>query len=194
MGTLHALEALAREVARRQATGERAVFTNGVFDLLHFGHLHYLQSARELGDFLIVGLNSDESVRRIKGPKRPLVPEFERAALVAGLACVDYVTIFGDNTAESVVRALRPAIYVKGSDYARGRKNDGSYLLAPEELRAVLAGDDRAYPELVGLAQRLPEACVVADYGGSLALLSGVPDHSTSELIQRIVERYGAGE
>src|SRR5512146_2381034 len=85
MGTLHALEALAREVARRQATGERAVFTNGVFDLLHFGHLHYLQSARELGDFLIVGLNSDESVCRIKGPKRPLVPEFERAALVAGL-------------------------------------------------------------------------------------------------------------
>jgi len=194
MGEVLPCETLRRCVQERQARGERAVFTNGCFDLLHVGHVTYLQQARALGDFLIVGLNSDESVRRIKGSRRPLVPEFERAALVAGLACVDYVTIFGDNTAESVVRVLRPQIYVKGSEYARGRKGDESYLLVPEELRAVLAGETHTYPALAGLARRLPEARVVAEYGGSLALLAGVPDHSTSDLIQRIVERYGAGE
>ena len=188
------LDALASEVARRQQAGERGVFTNGVFDLLHQGHLHYLQGARMLGDFLVVGVNDDASVRRIKGPKRPLVPASERAELVGGLACVDYVTIFGDNTAEAVVWALRPSVYVKGADYIRGRTDDVSIMLLAGELRAVLAGDTSAYPELEGLGERLPEARVVAEYGGTLCLLSGVADRSTSALIQRIVDRYGPGE
>ena len=187
------LDALAAEVARRQQGGERGVFTNGVFDLLHQGHLHYLQGARMLGDFLVVGVNDDDSVRRIKGPKRPLVPAHERAELVGGLACVDYVTIFGDNTAEAVLRALRPSLYVKGADYIRGRTDDYTISLLPDELRSVLAGDTSAYPELAGLGERLPEARVVADYGGRLTLVSGVADHSTSALIERIVERYGPG-
>ncbi|HEX6800507.1 MAG TPA: adenylyltransferase/cytidyltransferase family protein [Ktedonobacterales bacterium] len=191
--SIWALDALAAEVARRQRTGERGVFTNGVFDLLHQGHLRYLQDARALGDFLVVGVNDDESVRRIKGPKRPLVPEHERAELVGGLACVDYVTVFGDNTAEAVVRALRPSIYLKGADYIRGRTDDATITLRPDELRAVLAGDLRVHPELAGLAERLAEARVVAEYGGTLCLVSGVPDRSTSALIQRIVERYGSG-
>ncbi len=186
------LDALAAEVARRQQAGERGVFTNGVFDLLHQGHLHYLQGARMLGDFLVVGVNDDDSVRRIKGPKRPLVPAYERASLVGGLACVDYVTIFGDNTAEAVVRALRPSHYVKGADYIRGRTDDYSISLMPDELRAVLAGDTSAYPQLEGLGERLPEARVVAEYGGSLTLVSGVADHSTTALIERIVARYGS--
>src|SRR5579872_1377022 len=88
-----------REVQNRQQAGERGVFTNGCFDLLHLGHVRYLQEARALGDFLIVGLNSDESARSLKGPGRPLIPENERAEILAALACVDYVTIFGEPTA-----------------------------------------------------------------------------------------------
>lgn len=188
------LDPLAAEVARRQQAGERGVFTNGVFDLLHLGHLRYLRDARARGDFLVVGVNDDASVRRIKGPRRPLVPAAERAELLGGLACVDYVTIFGDNTAEALVRALRPSLYVKGADYIRGRTGDVSVRLLPNVLRAVLAGDASAYPLLAGLGERLPEAHAVAEYGGTLCLISGVADHSTSALIQRIVDRYGAGQ
>src|SRR5438067_5994362 len=85
---------LAAEVQCRQQAGERGVFTNGCFDLLHLGHVRYLQEARTLGDFLILGLNSDTSTRLLKGPGRPLAPETERAEILAALTCIDYVTIF----------------------------------------------------------------------------------------------------
>lgn len=194
MGEIQSVRFLRERVAERQARGERAVFTNGVFDLLHFGHLRYLGQARALGDLLIVGVNSDESTRRLKGPRRPLVPEDERAELLAALTCVDYVTIFSDNTAEALLRALTPAIYVKGADYAGDSRRSDDYLLAPDELRAVLAGDQSPHPELVGLERRLPESRVVAEYGGSLALLTYLPGHSTTELIERIVSRYAQSE
>jgi rfaE bifunctional protein nucleotidyltransferase chain/domain len=93
----------------------RVVLTNGVFDLLHVGHLRYLRAARALGDLLVVGVNADISVRK---PGRPLVPEAERAELVAALEPVDYVVIFAEPTASSLVRELRPRVYVKGADYA----------------------------------------------------------------------------
>lgn len=190
---------LVRIVAERQTAGERAVFTNGVFDLLHLGHVTYLRQARALGDFLIVGVNSDASTRRLKGPKRPLVPEYERASLLAALACVDYVTIFDEPTAEATVAALRPAVYVKGGDYAStGNAREGhdvaSVLLPPDELRRILEGDAAARPTLTGLPIRLPEARTVAAYGGTLALIRYVPEHSTTELIERIVERYAEPE
>ncbi len=108
---------LAELVARRQAGGERGVLTNGCFDLLHVGHLRTLQAARACGDFLIVGLNSDLGVRRLKGPSRPIVPEAERAELLDALACVDYVILFDEPTATELAAALRPAIYVKSSEY-----------------------------------------------------------------------------
>lgn len=98
----------------------RVVFTNGHFDLLHVGHLRYLQSARALGDVLVVGVNDDAVTTARKGPARPILPEDERAELVAGLACVDYVTIFHDPTAERCVELLRPAVYAKGGDYGPG--------------------------------------------------------------------------
>src|SRR3989442_1719559 len=110
-------EELAIEVTRRQANGERGVFTNGCFDLLHLGHVRYLQDARALGDFLVLGLNGDESLRFLKGPGRPLVPEHERAEILAALSCVDYVTIFPEKTAIALVELLRPTIYVKGGDW-----------------------------------------------------------------------------
>ena len=102
---------------RLRAAGKRVVFTNGCFDVLHVGHLRYLQQAREQGDVLVVGLNSDASVRGLKGPSRPIVPEDERLEMLAGLACVDYVTPFPEATPDTVIRLLRPNLHVKGGDY-----------------------------------------------------------------------------
>ncbi len=108
------LEAFGR--AAREA-GRRVVFTNGCFDLLHVGHLRYLQAARELGDLLVVGVNTDAGVRRLKGPTRPLVHEDERAEMLAGLSCVDHVTLFDEPTPVETIRALRPHVHAKGGDY-----------------------------------------------------------------------------
>ncbi len=149
------------EVRRRQAAGERGVFTNGCFDLLHLGHVRYLQEARTLGDFLIVGLNSDDGARLLKGPGRPLVPEHDRAEILAALTCIDYVTIFSEPTAGTLVGLLQPAIYVKGADYAHEQSN---------------------MPD----TSRLPEAKVVQEYGGVVRLIPYLPHHSTTGLIEAI--------
>ena len=101
-----------------RAEGRRLAFTNGVFDLLHAGHVDYLEKARALGDALFVGVNSDESARQLKGPGRPLVPAAERARVVAALRAVNAVIIFPELTAENLVRTLRPEVFVKGADYA----------------------------------------------------------------------------
>ena len=94
------------------------VFTNGVFDLLHPGHVHYLKAARSFGDALIVGVNSDRSVGAIKGPDRPITPELERAEILAALACVDGVVIFDEDTPHAIVSAIEPDVLVKGADWA----------------------------------------------------------------------------
>jgi rfaE bifunctional protein nucleotidyltransferase chain/domain len=112
-----ASEAL-EEIERWRARGEVLVFTNGVFDLLHSGHVEYLDQARARGDRLIVGVNSDASVRRLKEAGRPLTPEGERAEVLAGLECVDRVVIFADDTPERLIREVRPQVLVKGSDWA----------------------------------------------------------------------------
>ena len=114
---LLALESLEPIVAALKASGKTVVFANGCFDLLHVGHIRYLQSARRLGDALVVGLNSDESVRRLKGPQRPLMPEDERAEILAALACVDYIVIFQEPNVEVLLRVLKPDIQCKGTDY-----------------------------------------------------------------------------
>jgi rfaE bifunctional protein nucleotidyltransferase chain/domain len=98
--------------------GRRVAFTNGVFDLLHPGHVRYLQAARAEGDALIVGVNSDRSVRAIKGPSRPVTPEGERAELLAALACVDAVTVFDEDTPAEIIRLVQPDVLVKGADWA----------------------------------------------------------------------------
>jgi D-glycero-beta-D-manno-heptose 1-phosphate adenylyltransferase len=153
-------------VERRKAwrhMGRTVVLTNGVFDLIHYGHVTYLETARRLGSLLIVGINSDASVRAIKGPLRPLVPETERAAVLAALRCVDYVIIFEEQTAEALVQALQPDVYVKGGDYAASQGEPG---------------------------KPLPEAAIVQGYGGRVELIPYLKGRSTSALIQRIVERY----
>ena len=107
-----------RLVAELRASGARIVFTNGVFDLLHVGHLRYLQQARALGGALLVGVNSDRSVRAIKGPDRPITSEAERAEVLEALACVDGVVIFDEDTPLDLIAALQPDILVKGADWA----------------------------------------------------------------------------
>src|SRR5205809_7999002 len=124
------LEELAARSAELRAAGKRIVTTNGCFDLLHVGHVRYLQAARALGDFLAVGLNSDDSVRELKGLGRPITSENDRAELLAALQCVDLVTVFPQIRATQFIAAVRPAIYVKGGDY-RAETLD-------EEERAVL--------------------------------------------------------
>jgi D-beta-D-heptose 7-phosphate kinase/D-beta-D-heptose 1-phosphate adenosyltransferase len=117
-GKLLPLARLRRELAAARRRGERIVFTNGCFDLLHAGHLHCLERARRLGDRLVVAVNADASVRRQKGPGRPLVPARQRALLLAALACVDWVVIFREDTPRALVRALRPDVLAKGGDWA----------------------------------------------------------------------------
>jgi len=109
-------EAVAKVAAWRQA-GRRVVLANGCFDLLHAGHVRYLEAARSLGDALVVALNSDDSVRRLKGPGRPVLTTAARAALVAALEAVDGVVVFGEDDVGSILAALRPDVHAKGTDY-----------------------------------------------------------------------------
>lgn len=109
-------DALARHLETHRGTS-RVVFTNGCYDLLHVGHVRLLQMARALGDVLVVGINSDASVRRLKGPTRPIVGEAERAEVLAALECVSFVTTFDEDTPVETIRALRPNVHVKGGDY-----------------------------------------------------------------------------
>ncbi|MCS6800942.1 MAG: adenylyltransferase/cytidyltransferase family protein [Chloroflexota bacterium] len=146
-----------REELRR--AGKTLVLTNGVFDLVHVGHVRYLDAARRLGDALVVAVDSDESVRALgKGAERPIVPAAERAEIVAALRSVDAAVIFDGPTACEVVAALQPDIYVKGGDYAAG-------------------------------AKPLPEAAVVTRYGGRVAFVDLVPGRSTTDLVARIQRR-----
>ena len=150
-----------RLAALRGATLKvRVVFTNGAFDLLHVGHLRYLQLAKTLGHILIVGLNSDISVKTHKDPRRPIVSGAERAELLAALECVDYIVPFDEPTAARLVATLRPDVYVKGGDY------------------------------VAASGKPLPEAAIVAEYGGDVRILPLVPGRSTSALIERILDVY----
>ena len=102
-----------------KAKGKRIVFTNGCFDLLHIGHVRYLEEAKAMGDVLVVGVNSDTSVRKLKGPKRPILPEDERTEILSGLGCVDYVTLFDEIDPLKLITSLRPDVLVKGGDWTK---------------------------------------------------------------------------
>ena len=110
-------EELKSVVQRLQSYGKAVVFTNGCFDILHVGHIRYLEHAKSLGNYLVIGINSDDSVRKLKGPARPLNSEMDRAEVVAALQAVDYVTLFTEDTPEEIIAELRPDIHVKGGDY-----------------------------------------------------------------------------
>lgn len=145
---------------------QRLVLTNGCFDLLHVGHVRYLQAARDLGDALAVGLNSDASVQRLKGRTRPYTREAERAEILAALECIDFLTIFAEDTAELLVEEIRPAVYVKGGDYS-------------------CDPDSSSFP---------PEGHVVEKHGGRVAIVPHVPSRSTSALIDQVRDQFRADQ
>src|SRR5262245_19102203 len=115
---MYTVDEAVRFVEEQRRIGRTVVFTNGVFDLLHPGHIRYLQAARREGDALVVGVNSDRSVRANKGPSRPIVPEHERAEVLMALACVDAVAIFDEETPARIIERLQPDVLVKGADWA----------------------------------------------------------------------------
>ncbi|MCM8797177.1 MAG: D-glycero-beta-D-manno-heptose 1-phosphate adenylyltransferase [Candidatus Omnitrophica bacterium] len=139
---------------------KKIVFTNGCFDIIHYGHVMYLEKAKAMGDILIVAVNSDSSVRKIKGAKRPLVSEKDRAAIIAALESVDYVTIFRDKTPYKIIEKIKPDILVKGGDWDKTN----------------IAGSD-----------------FVKERGGKTRLIKIVSGRSTTNLIKKIVKRYGQG-
>ncbi|HEX2501122.1 MAG TPA: adenylyltransferase/cytidyltransferase family protein [Methylomirabilota bacterium] len=149
------LEGARRAAEAARASGRRVVLANGCFDLLHVGHVRYLEGARALGDLLIVGVNSDAAVRRLKGPGRPLMPATERAEILAALRAVDHVVVFDGDTADGLVALLRPAVHAKGTDYT------------PEsvpEREAVRAAGGRV--AIAGDAKRHSTRDVIADILG----------------------------
>jgi rfaE bifunctional protein nucleotidyltransferase chain/domain len=155
------LDDLAARCARMRARGLTVVVTGGCFDLLHIGHVRTLQAARGFGDYLIVMVNSDASVRWLKGPGRPLIPESERLEMLAAFACVDAVVLFEGASPAPLLARLQPAVFCKGADYA---------------------------PPL-GKALPPEEVAIVAACGGRIEYLPLVPENSTSAIIRRILDQ-----
>lgn len=150
---LHGRKSLKQLLFKLKKAGKKTVFTNGCFDIIHAGHVKLFEKAKTLGDILIVAINSDASLKRLKGPKRPLVPQAERAYVISALKAVDFVVVFSEDTPAEILRELRPDILVKGGDYKL------SEIIGRQYVKKVV---------------RVP-------------LLEG---HSTSGLIETIVERY----
>jgi rfaE bifunctional protein nucleotidyltransferase chain/domain len=150
---LQTLEQVAREREQWRAQGRTVALANGVFDLLHVGHVRYLQGARELADVLVVAVNSDASTRAYKGPGRPYIPEMERAELVAALACTDRVIIFDEPNVRGIIRALQPDVHVKGTDYTPDSIPEADEVRAYGGRTAV-AGDPKDH-STTELARRM---------------------------------------
>ncbi len=137
-------EALLAALAPRRKGGKTVALANGLFDLLHVGHLRYLEGAAAEAALLVVAINSDRSARELKGPSRPVVPEDERAELVAGFACVDYVTVFDELDARVLLRAIRPDVHCKGSDYTTDTVPEAD-LAAEMGWRVTIVGDAKRH-------------------------------------------------
>ena len=155
---IESLETISKQTRALQRSGKKVVFTNGCFDLLHSGHIDLLRRARDLGDALVVAINTDDSVCRMKGPARPIVPELERSELLAGLEMVDFVCSFDENTPLEAILKIRPDVLVKGADWGI----DG----------------------IVGRAE-------VEGWGGKVVALPLVNGKSTTEIVERVLSRYG---
>lgn len=148
-------EELIERVSEFRATGSTIVLANGCFDLLHVGHIRYLNEAKELGDKLVVGINSDTQAKKLKGEGRPFVPENERAELVAALRCVNLVTIFDEPTVEELIRAIRPDIHAKGTDYTTDTVPERD-IIREVGGRVAIVGDpkDHSSTELIEIVKR----------------------------------------
>lgn len=166
MNTILSRKDLKARIAVLKEEGKRIVFTNGCFDILHIGHVKYLEEAKRLGDILVLGLNSDASVRSIKGPLRPVVPEGERAYLLASLKVVDYVAIFDEDTPLALIEDIEPDILVKGGDWSRD---------------TVVGGES--------VEKRGGKVVIVPQFSGT----GGDHPASTSSVIEKIINTYEKG-
>ena len=151
------LDALVQRVEEWRRQGERIIFANGCFDILHVGHVRYLEAARALGTRLVVGINSDASTRLLKGESRPVLPESARAELVAALRSVDAVTIFSEPTVEKLLRALRPHVHAKGTDYSADTVPERA-LAAELGFEIGIVGDPKDHSTR-DLLTRIAERC-----------------------------------
>ena len=151
-------DALLRRLTADRATGLTIAFANGLFDLLHVGHLRYLEAASHEADRLVVAINADSSARQLKGPTRPIVPEAERAELIAGFACVDYVTVFAELDVEPLLDALRPDVHCKGTDYTPDTLPEAEFARSLG-TRIAIVGDpkDHATRDLISQIRALPD-------------------------------------
>ncbi len=154
---------LSREALRKQAeqwrkSGESIILTNGCFDMLHVGHIRYLQGAKALGGRLVVAINSDASVQKIKGPKRPLMPENERAEIIAALEGVDAVVVFSEPDVRALIRELRPDVQAKGTDYTRDTVPERDEVIACGG-RVEIVGDPKDHSTTALLSQLKKEGC-----------------------------------
>lgn len=148
MGQFLSESELLQKLQKRE--GRRIVFTNGCFDLLHIGHVRYLQAARALGDELVVGVNSDASVKRLKGPERPLQTENDRAEILAALGCVSYTVLFTEDTPERLIRMVRPDILVKGGDWKIDQIVGGEFVQSiGGEVRSLQFIDGRSTTKII---------------------------------------------
>ena len=143
---------LIARVAIERKKGARIVLANGCFDILHVGHVRYLEGARTLGDLLVVGVNSDEQVRLLKGEGRPLMPERERAEIIASLRAVDFVTIFQEPSVEALLRAIRPDIHAKGTDYTEETVPERD-IVRSYGGRVMIVGDPKQHSSSEMVAQ-----------------------------------------
>jgi rfaE bifunctional protein nucleotidyltransferase chain/domain len=159
MGEILTADALAARIAELKAAGRRVAFANGHFDLLHVGHLRYLQAARAEGDALVVALNGDPSVARLKGPGRPVVPAAERAELLAALNPVDFVVIFDEDSPAGLLARLQPDVHCKGTDYGTPERVPEYEAVRAYGGRTALVGDpkDHATTDLIAKVRSLPE-------------------------------------
>lgn len=158
MGKVYTLPELAEQRKRWKQAGKSVIFTNGVFDILHRGHVEYLSKAKAMGDILIIGLNTDASVKRNKGPLRPVVNEQDRAFVLSALASVDAVCLFDEDVPFNIISTLLPDVLVKGADYT---------------LDTIVGRD------------------VVEQSGGTVRTIEFVPERSTSNIVDTIVQRFG---
>jgi rfaE bifunctional protein nucleotidyltransferase chain/domain len=150
---------LLERLKEHRKRGERIVLANGCFDLLHAGHVRYLEGARGEGDVLVVAVNSDASVRALKGPGRPVLPEQVRAQLVAALRAVDYVVVFGESSVEELLREIRPAVHAKGTDYTRETVPERE-TAAQLGVRVAIVGDAKQHStrDLLARLRGMPHA------------------------------------
>ena len=152
-----ARDVLCQKLAEHKQRGERLVFANGCFDTLHVGHIRYLEGARREGDVLVVGVNSDSGVCKLKGPGRPILEEQARALLVASLRCVDYVVLFAEPTVEALLEELRPDVHAKGTDYTAETVPERA-LAARLGIRVAIVGDpkDHSTRQLLESVRKAP--------------------------------------